>query len=417
MTTPPQIWFVYRSHYEGPLSKRVRRLSAPSIVAWFKAQLEEARTSLSPKDVGEAEIGGRVNGFGSLFEAAKTQSLHTPKTTVALRKMLREHLHVEGGEDNLKLDDHTLRVLTDDDKVKLAYFFFDDDAAQKHADRVAFLLHDDPRLPDGDADGPFTPPVEVPALSPKGSGEGATYACLLTFHDGESIPGKAAVFPGVRLPELAAHLRKVVPDSKQAAASADELETWPVELRLLRAMLDEGDGSLAPALGRAAAYPLGGVAAKNHSTLGVGEHADARAEFLAAAEGLKHGGDPSKSIVHEGAHVAVLCAHTSERFGYQQWILFDDRWAAAHPDLAASILHYSHGWDPFRAHARPQGAGLAPTGEGGAEGCAEGEAPGQGARREGGCRDEARGWLEERRRGAHRGGRSALSHERALPRG
>jgi hypothetical protein len=34
-------------------------------------------------------------------------------------------------------------------------------------------------------------------------------------------------------------------------------------------------------------------------------------------------------------------------FGYQQWFLFDTVWAAAHPDLAASLLRYAEDRDPL----------------------------------------------------------------------
>jgi hypothetical protein len=81
MTSPQGIWFVYRSHYEGLLSKRIRRLTAPSILAWFQDKITEARTSLTPAEIADADFGGIVHGFGSLFEAAKKDSLHTPKTT------------------------------------------------------------------------------------------------------------------------------------------------------------------------------------------------------------------------------------------------------------------------------------------------------------------------------------------------
>src|SRR6202012_4669344 len=30
-----------------------------------------------------------------------------------------------------------------------------------------------------------------------------------------------------------------------------------------------------------------------------------------------------------------------------QWVLFDDRWGAAHANLATSILQYARSWDPF----------------------------------------------------------------------
>ncbi len=339
MSEKAGIWFVYRSHYEGPLSKRVRRLEAPSVLAWFQAQIEEARVAAQPGESVTAALGGPVHGFEAVFEAAHKHSLHTPKTATALRKVLGDHLHV--GEDHLHLDGHSLRVLTSDGTAELAYFLLDDEAVSRAPDRLSWLLHDDPHLPEGDADGAFSPPVEVAAYTPAGSGEGATYACLLTHHDRESLPGQAGVFPGVRLPGLAAHLRAVVPDSK----GDEHHNTWPVELRLLRAMLDEGDSTLGPALGRAAAYPMSGVTAR--ARLGTGAFASARPEFLAAAEGATTSADPAKTLVHENAHAVLLTTHPSDKLGYQQWIFFDDRWAAAHRDLAASILHYATNWDPF----------------------------------------------------------------------
>lgn len=347
MSNSKGIWFVYRSHYDGPLSKRVCRIDAPSILAWFQEKLADARGSATPRDVANADLGGYVYGFGSLLAAAKEHKLPSPKSTAALRAMLRKHLYVEGGPESIRVDDHTVRVVTDDDEVMLAYYFFDDEAVREHPESVAWLLEEDPALVDGDEDGPFDPKVPLRSIEPGGKGAGATYACLLTFADGESIPGKAAVIPGVRLPDLAEHLRRVVPASKPQAWSPEWLDTWPVELRLLRAMLDPKDETLAAALERCARYPLDAIANTNHSRLGVGQHADARAELSQAAEGQKHRGEPDKSIVHEGEHVAVLCAHTSTHFGYQQWIFFDDRWAAAYPDLAASLLRYATDWDPF----------------------------------------------------------------------
>ncbi len=348
MTASKGIWFVYRSRREGPLSKRVRRLKASSILSWFQAAIEEARTSLTPADVGKAEL-GEVHGLGAFFEACKEHSLHTPKTMSAVGKLLREHLHVEEGhDDNIRTDEHSVRVLTSDDEHEHAYFFFDDEAVTRSGDTLAYLLHDEPRLPDGDIMGAFKPPAAVGALTPGGGGEGSTYACLFTFYDGDSLPGKAVCLPGVRLPGLAAYLRRIVPDSKPRASSADWLDTWPIELRLLRAMVDADDQALAPALTRAAAYPIEALGrGQNHSRLGVGAQEVARSEMVAAAEGLTPNGDAKKTIVYEGGHAAMLCAHVSNELGFQQWILFDDRWGAAHANLATSILQYARSWDPF----------------------------------------------------------------------
>ena len=355
MTEAPGIWFVYRSHYEGPLSRRVRRLDAPSILDWFSRRMNEARTADKPGEIHLAELGGYVYGLGTIFEAAKEHSLLPPKTIADLEKALRAHLYIEGDHDSLRIDEHTLRVLTDDDEVNLAYYFFDDEAVRAHPERVAWLLHEEPKLPDGDADGAFTPPFEPSQILPRGDGEGTTYACLLTFYDSDSLPGSAFAFPGVRLPELASHLRGVVPAKKPATWSKEWLDTWPVELRLLRAMIEPGQISIAPALAKCAAYPLRAVGGgTNHSLLGVGPHANAYDEFYKVGTGFHMDGDATKAIVQVKPHAALLCAHTSEFFGYEQWILFDDRWAAANPALAASMLRYAHQWDPFRDPSPPE---------------------------------------------------------------
>ena len=57
--------------------------------------------------------------------------------------------------------------------------------------------------------------------------------------------------------------------------------------------------------------------------------AAARAQFLAAAEGVAHGGDPGKSIVHEGGHAALLAAQGRLRHGDTLQALGRRLWAAA----------------------------------------------------------------------------------------
>ena len=349
MSEAPGIWFVYRSHYEGPLSRLVRRLDAPSILAWFARTMIAAKTAEDPSRVYEDELGGYVYGFGTVFEAVKEHGLVAPKSTAELEKILRKHLYVEGDAGHLRIDEHSLRVLTDDDEVELAYFFFDDEVVRKQPERVSFLLQEEPKLPEGDADGPFTPPFEPEPVLPRGEGEGTTYACLLTSYDGESIPGCAVAIPGVRLPDLASHLRTVVPTKKPESWSKEWLDTWPVELRLLRAMIEPGQISIAPALTKCAAYPLREVVTgTNHTLLGVSAHQNAEGEFYKVGTAFEGTGDPAKAIVQVGKHAALFCPHTSSAFGHEQWILFDDRWAAAHPALAASMLRYAHGWDPLR---------------------------------------------------------------------
>jgi hypothetical protein len=53
---------------------------------------------------------------------------------------------------------------------------------------------------------------------------------------------------------------------------------------------------------------------------------------------LEEGRDPERSVIDVAGHIAQMSMHASAFFGHQQWYLFDDLWAAAHPELAASLI-------------------------------------------------------------------------------
>ncbi|GAB3831486.1 hypothetical protein [Dactylosporangium cerinum] len=162
------MYFVYRTHYEGPLSLRIRRLPDRDVLDWFRRGWDHD----APRDWIEAELGGPVYGLASIFEAARSHPLARPETVDELRTLLHEHLYVEGDADYIRLDGQSLRVRTDDDEVELAYFFLHDDLATARADRLAYLLHGSWPLP-GDA---------LPA-----GGAVTTYAVFLTHYDGETL--------------------------------------------------------------------------------------------------------------------------------------------------------------------------------------------------------------------------------------
>ena len=333
---PSGLTFVYRSPYEGPLGKRVVGLGASSVLEWFQRAWTETRRS---KDWLSRELEGEVYGLDSIFEAARELDLPLPKTTTQLTSLLDSHLYVEG---EFTLDDHSLRVFTDDDEVELAYYFFDATAAGDRK-RTAWLFHHDWHLPDTAAkSGGFVSSVETTRLNPVGVGQGATFACLLTFYSTiDSIPGEPpACLPGVRLDGLAAHLRSSMPESKPHD------DTWPWELRLLRAMIDPAEDTIGAALERCAGYPVFWVGAhEDTSLLGWGSQAVARGEFVAAAGECEAERLPGTEIF-VGAHVATLCMRMNDSW-YQQWILFDDLWAGSQIELAESLLRYSSQWDPF----------------------------------------------------------------------
>ncbi|MER7283241.1 hypothetical protein ABT369_53315 [Dactylosporangium sp. NPDC000244] len=293
--------FVYRSHYEGPWSKRIRRLPDASVLDWFRRGWHE-----DPQTWPDAELGGYVYGLASIFRAAHEHNLPRPETVDELRRQLHEHLYVEGpAEDCIRLDEHSLRARTNDDEVELAYFFLDDSAP---ADRVAYVVHDGP----------------LPMTFTDTEGEPTTFAVFLTYYDGLSLDTPPPfVFPGITLPELPAHLRATEPDE----------DTWPPELQVLRALTGPGDTTVGPALERCNRWP--------------GFNLNAPSILAPDTDELTSGRDPRLSVLEAGEHLAQLAMHCDDTFGFQQWYLFDTTWAAAHPDLAASLLRYATDWDPL----------------------------------------------------------------------
>src|SRR5262249_27033194 len=145
-------------------------------------------------------------------------------------------------------------------------------------------------------------------------GKGSMYAVLLridarfnTLGEPENYNGPPAItFPGVRLGGFTERLR---------LASSDEAETWPTELKVLRHQITTGAQSLEASLHGA-----------NHSPDVVGP-AERR--------------DPGLSSVRVDEHIAQFAMHHNNIDGHEQWFLFDDVWAASHPELAESLLRYA----------------------------------------------------------------------------
>jgi hypothetical protein len=332
------VHFVYRSHYEGPLSKHITRLPDQTVLAWFQRGWA---MDADPEEWVEAELGCDVYGLDSMFEAARDEQLPRPETTEQLRALLHKHLYVEGDEDYIRLDEHSLRVRTDDDEVELAYFFFDDDAVAASPERLAYLLHPSWPLPDEAGEGaPFDPAVPVIAATEPGTDEVTAFAVFLTFYDGESLACTPPLaFPGVGLPALAAHLRAAQPDAGGE---------WPPELRVLRALSAPGEDGIGPALQRCNRWPGFSLNAEPWPDL-PDEHDQAHRQAVEIVEAGEYddGRRPEASLLGVGDHLAQLAMHCGESFGYQQWYLFDTIWAAIHPNLAQSLLRYASRWDPL----------------------------------------------------------------------
>jgi hypothetical protein len=355
VSQPDGVVFVYRSHYEGLLSKRVRRLPDRTVLDWFRRGWAAAADPATDLDLWvETELGGSVYGLVTIFDAARAHELPVPATMDELGAALAAHLYVE--REVIVADDRVL-AFTDDDEVELAYFFLPPQAGAQAPERLAYLLHEDFPLPSGASAGAgaFEAPAEVGTLAPPGTGEGTTYAVLLTFSDSLSLSWLSPVaIPGVRLPGLAGYLRRVVPAGGRYVSLTFDLtremaeqEWWPQELMALRALVAPGDETVEPALRRCNQYlnPFDG----RLSALLDGPHPAAHEAAMAEIASVipSHGRDQERSVIDAAEHIAQMSMHASAVFGYQQWYLFDDVWAAAHPELAASLLRYAASWNPY----------------------------------------------------------------------
>ncbi len=336
------VYFVYRSHYEGPSGKHVRVLDGDSVLGWFQSAWERAKAAGDVAEWLKAELGCEVYGFASIFEAARDETLPPPETDRKLKSYLEEHLYVEG---EVHFDPHAIQVLTDDDEIELAYFLFDDRYLRENPGRAAYLLHEEWSLPTTSSEVPSRPEIEVKQLGPPGAGMGTTYLAFLACYDSLNLTDLYVEGPcrieGVRLPQFCDLLMKAKPD-----------ERWPFELRLLRSQLAPSDPSgdrLRSALGRATRFPVGEITnSMNHSGWGLGPIDQARSEFesVLAHSTVRVGGyDPSKSLFGVGEHLAQLCLHVGEDEMYHQWIIFDDLWAGEHLALAEGLLRYAKRWD------------------------------------------------------------------------
>ncbi|WP_326557225.1 hypothetical protein [Micromonospora sp. NBC_01796] len=330
------MYFVCRWREESPFGKRVVTVPDATALDWFRRGWDRD----DAYDWIGRELGGDVYGLNSIFEEARERNLPRPETVDELRELLNEHLWVEGDDEGtfIRLGEHALRVRTDDDEVDLAYYFIDNEAAASSPDRLTYLLHDTWPLPTSAAapDTVFSHDVPVRTVQRARPEPDSVFSVHLPWDSPDmdrnlDLAG-AIVFPGLTLTDLAAHLRGVdEPDAQR----------WPRDARLLRALIAPGENTIGPALERYAR--LSGYAP---STTAI-DHIPAHDAVHREMRRLLLPQPPSESRIRLDRHIGQVARYVDSFLGYDQWFLFDTRWAAAHPNLARSLLRYAAHWDPY----------------------------------------------------------------------
>lgn len=340
------VYLALRTHYEYPSGKYLRHFPGDdTVLSWFQKRWQgfddEADPTLAPNYAREI-VGADVYGFGSLFAAIGEHNLPVPKTERQLAAILQEHLYVEG---EILASPHVIQVLTDDDELELSYYFFDDEYLAKNADKAAYLLHDDWRLPasiESATDRLPALPGGVESLSPVRGGQGTVYAVFLTFYDSSSLIDIQGAYRigGIRLPHFTAYLNDV--------PLTDE---WLPEMLLMRTLV-------APR--RTLGEILGEVTQLSPSQVNFAADweyfrdatiADCQARLATMIAKVTPERPPvsgDDSLYQAEEHIAQLCLHVSTWDAaklFTRWIFFDDIWLRANPVLGKAILRFGTRWD------------------------------------------------------------------------
>ncbi|CAN5549938.1 hypothetical protein BH10CYA1_BH10CYA1_24940 [soil metagenome] len=344
------VYFVYRSHYGTPNLNHLKKFDDNSVLEWFQKHWREWAEHVDDTAYVLELFGCDVYGFASIFDAIDQEALSPPKSMKDVEKFLTDHLYVEG---DMRFGPDSIQVLTDDDELQLAYYFFDDNYLKANGEKASFLVHQEWKLPESFSSRSTILKEDAVPIHPAGSGSGTTYCAFLSYYDGgnlDDIDGPICI-NGIRLPNLVKYLQEALP-----SASPDSDSDWPFELRLIRSQLPEriehaNITDLERVLRQSSRCPIAKITnATDWTKFGNQSLSQVKADFemLSQSVGANETSAIEPPLIQVDEHVAQISINTETWDKvklYQRWILFDDLWAGNNSDLANSILCYAKRWD------------------------------------------------------------------------
>jgi hypothetical protein len=304
------------------------------VLDWFRSLWDLVPATPIPSEQEQAAAWAVVErtypGMAAVFSYIFEKRWQAPRTMDDLFAFL-EHALWQGGET--LFGTHHVQFPGNPDDEEQAIYVFDDHYVAEHPERCAVLLREESWLADGAAGGGFRPTDPVP-LERLGGGDEAVYLCFLTGYDSSCSyehydplgEGGAWQMAGVRLDNLAPRL----------FAFARTVDVWPGTFDALYKGLQLAVRQLGR--GHQAAF-------RDDGTL-----LDLGLKLMPVGvdppptdpEQAPDPRDPSRDQRRVQRHVAQASMHMDRAVGpgelFHQWILFDDQWAAAYPDLANSLL-------------------------------------------------------------------------------
>jgi uncharacterized protein (TIGR02996 family) len=338
------VYFAYRCGYLGPTCKHLRRFDDATVLDWFRRHWRHVSEE-ECRDYVETILGVHVAYLGGVFSPLEGEFPPPPATMQDVADAVTGTYY-----NAICFTDHCLQVLTDDDEIDMAYYFFDDVFLERHARLAALLLLEDWRLPDGAAKEGRFPDIHTASPfegdeSVNGAGPGWLYAGFLDLHAGEHLGDLSPPqhVGGVRVADICRWVMGI---------QAEQVEEFGYYFLRLRELLFSED---------LAEYDeerafLDALKANPGDDLTWGVYSDWMQERGQRAAGYRlleralprmdggSGSDPTRNLIQVGDHVVQLFAHVRDD-DFDHWFFFDDQWCGAQPALADSLLRYASRWD------------------------------------------------------------------------
>ena len=348
------VYFVYRCSYGSPSEKHVRRFEYDTVLDWAKAVFRQLPSD-EAFEYAEKLLGGlHVYSFGSMFRVDDDHpTRECPQTMEDVGGWFSDMY--DQGQAN---GPHHIQLLTDDDELEMAVYVFDDHYRAANPGKVDFLLLDGWELPTGDANCESPQLPATSPLEPHGGSEGTLYAVYLFGEDTCNLTDlcPATRVDGLRVPQLARYLL-LHPQEDGIGYGLDE--TREALRGLLQEPVGEDVGFLAAIRdqpGELTHWSAYSDWLQERDLPPAGLYLLDRALKVQSFSGARKNRKPELDCVKVSAHVAQVSKHEgrwpdepfmwfSPNDTFAQFIFFDDRWAAAHPALAAGILTFASRWD------------------------------------------------------------------------
>ena len=298
-----KIYFVYRTVYR-PFGRYVKTFEADSVLDFFTRNwnmLSEDEESL---------FGISVYGFPIDNEDKDTP---VPESIDELRQAIEENVY----SNEVKVTEHAIGVLTDDDEVELMWAVFDEVFVQGNPKIAAAWLT--PELPSEISTIPYSGEIEGLQLTESGDESCRTYYMSAVIYDSGNFDdlGEPVVFKGVSLSNLSKHLIKAnVKEDEDSYYKSDEIRAFQ---NICKSYPDAGINEL---LSKYTGLEFDDISAVANNEVSQSE--------------LKESIVNESVVKFHGEHCVEVAAVSVDAYNY--FVLFDDYWLAANKTLGESLI-------------------------------------------------------------------------------